>query len=121
MLEPRARPTERGYNNTAPCGGTEKGPIHFMASTGSRNYLQWKTIKSHKTSNCTVRMSAGGLTSQDFQVLVPRDDSANHEGKFPCGRNSGFEGKEFRLPSDIVCANCIIQFEQEISAEETIH
>lgn len=66
-------------------------------------------------------MSSGGITALDYKVLRPRDDSANHEGKFPCGRNAGFEGKEFRLPSDTACTNCILQFVQEISAEESIH
>jgi len=39
LLEPRARSTDRGYGNKGPCGGSEKGPIHYMASTGSRNYI----------------------------------------------------------------------------------
>lgn len=108
MLEPRARPGDRGFNNTAPCGGTERGAIHFMATTDSRNYIQWKTVKSHKTANCTVRISQGSMHEQDFKVLMPRDDSANHDGKFACGRSVGFEGKEFRLPNDMVCGSCVL-------------
>lgn len=40
LLEPRGRTSDnRGYGNKGPCGGTEKGPIHYMASSGSRNYI----------------------------------------------------------------------------------
>jgi len=67
-------------------------------------------------------MSTGGDLEKDFtKTLMPRDDSANRDGSFPCGRTGGFEGKEFRLPNDVVCNNCILSFRQEISATETIH
>ena len=93
-----------------------------MAAANSRNYIQWKTLKAHKSANCTVRLSAGSEDERDFKVLRPRDDSgSNMEGKFPCGRTPGFEGKEFRFPDDVKCTNCILSFTQEISNEESIH
>ena len=49
----------RGAPNKGPCGGTEKGPAHYLTSSGSRNYIQWKTVKAHKTANCTVSVSVG--------------------------------------------------------------
>ena len=91
-----------------------------MAQSGSRNYVQWKTLKSHQFANCTVRISTGG-EFDDFQVLMPRDDSADYDGWFACGRQAGFDGKEFRLPSSLTCNGCIMQFIQEISKEESIH
>ncbi len=61
MLEPRGRLSDnRGYANKGPCGGIERQPLHYMTQAGSRNYIQWKTVKSHKTSNCTVSISEGG-------------------------------------------------------------
>ena len=79
-----------------------------MAQAGSRNFIQWKTLKTNQNSTCTVRYSLGGETDLDFKILRPRDDSADREGKFPCGRTPGFEGKEFRLPNDAVCDHCIL-------------
>ena len=98
-----------------------KGPIHFMASAGSRNFINWKTVKTHKNSNCTLSLSTGSENIQDFKVLQPRDNSADWQGSFPCGREAGFEGKEFRFPNDISCPSCILKFSQEISADEQIH
>ena len=112
----------RNAGNEAPCGGTERGAAHFLAQSDSRVYFQWKTLMAHASSNCTVSLSSGFddyLT--DFKVLRPRDDSGDPDGKFPCGRKSGFEGKEFRLPDDIVCDKCVIQLVHEVSSKEKIH
>ena len=67
LLEPRGRVSEnRGTANAAPCGGIEKGHLHYMASSGSRNYIQWKTLKANKNSMCSVKLSAGSEHAQDF-------------------------------------------------------
>ena len=84
------------------------GALHYMAQAGSRNYLEWKTLKANPIANCTVKMSTFG--ESDFKVLMPSDGSADFEGWFPCGRQPGFEGKEFRLPSSLTCTNCVLQF-----------
>lgn len=48
LLEPRARGSDnRGFANKGPCGGIERGKTHYMATSGSRNLVQWKTLKSH--------------------------------------------------------------------------
>ena len=110
-MEPRARRSDnRGFKNAGPCGGTERGNTHFMASAGSRNYIQWKTLKSNENANCTVRISTGSENERDFKTIFPRDGSANFDGKFPCGRNAGFAGKEFRLPSEFNCDHCVLSF-----------
>ena len=46
-----------------------------------------------------------------FIVLNPRDGSANAEGSFPCGREIGYESKEFRFPKNFTCDSCTLQFE----------
>jgi len=67
LLEPRARLSDnRGNANKGPCGGVERGNIHYLSQSGSRNYVQWKTLKSHLYSNCTVRISTGGENENDF-------------------------------------------------------
>lgn len=109
LIEPRSRLSEnKGYANKGPCGGTERGYLHYMTQAGSRNYLQWKTLKSHKSANCTVSISEGGQFEQDFRVLHPKDNSAGFDGSFPCGRSAGFEGKEFKFPSSLTCVGCVL-------------
>ena len=79
-------------------------------------------MKSHETAVCTVKISTGfDDFGNDFKVLRPRDDSGDPDGKFACGRKAGFEGREFRIPSDLKCERCVIQFTQEISPTELVH
>ena len=66
-------------------------------------------------ANCTVRVGHG-LDQEEgdegrFIVLRPRDGSANQDGSFACGREVGYEGKEFRLPKNFTCDSCTLQFE----------
>ena len=91
-----------------------------MGSQGSRNYFTWRTLKAHHSANCTLRIASDHETNE-FRLIRPLDDSADYDGKFPCGRKAGFEGKEIRLPADLICESCVIQLTQEISAEEKIH
>lgn len=108
MLEPRIRSfSERNMPNNQPCGTPEKGQTHYLAEPGSRNYFQWRVLKASHNANCTVRFGTG-LDENEFEVLRPRDGSADATGKFPCGRNAGYEGKEFRLPKGDVCSSCTV-------------
>jgi len=91
-----------------------------MGSQGSRNYITWRTLKSHANSNCTIRISENH-ESNDFRLIRPLDGSDNFDGAFPCGRKVGFHGKEIRLPLDLVCESCVLQLTQEISKGEKIH
>ena len=95
--------------NEEPCGSAPRSEIHFMASSGSKNFFQWRVLKAHPSANCTLALSEGSPFAHDFKLLRPRDDSADRDGFFPCGRRAGFEGKEVKLPGDITCENCIIQ------------
>lgn len=108
LIEPKVRT----YSNTSlinqpPCGGATKGFIHYLAQPGSRNYIQWKVIHPSPTANCTVRIGVG-LDEDEFIVLKPRDGTAHHDGSFPCGREIGFEGKEFRFPKNYTCDACTL-------------
>lgn len=42
--------------NAAPCGGSEKSFVHYMATPGSRNFIQWKVSHPSVDGNCTVRI-----------------------------------------------------------------
>ena len=109
LLEPFARKYEsRSDGNNAPCGPGEKGATHWMGSQGSKNFFQWRTLKAHHSSNCTLYISNGGETNE-FRLMRPLDDSSDFDGKFPCGRKAGFEGKEIKLPLDLTCESCVIQ------------
>ena len=99
------------YLSHPPCGGTEKGSVHFVAQPGSRNYIAWKIIHPSLTGNCTIRVGTGP-DEDDFHVLMPLDKSANKKGSFPCGREeAGIEGKEVKFPSNFTCDSCTLQWE----------
>ena len=59
-----------------PCGGTQKGAVHFATTPGSRNFIAWKVVHPAPAGNCTVRLGTGPDES-DFKVLIPLDKSAN--------------------------------------------
>jgi hypothetical protein len=81
-----------------------------MAAPYSRNLLQWKTLHPSPEGNCTVRIGQG-IDEDEFFTLRPRDGSSNKDGSFPCGREIGYDGKEFRFPRNLTCDACTLQFE----------
>ena len=54
-------------------------------------------------------------------MLKPRDGSGSKDGWFPCGREVGYEGKEFRFPKNYTCDACTLQLEWNIGAGASIH
>ena len=48
------------------------------------------------------------MDEDKFVVLKPRDGSARTDGSFPCGRQGGYEGKEFKFPKDYTCDSCTL-------------
>jgi hypothetical protein len=79
----------------------------------------------HPEGNCTIRVGTG-LDSEEqdegrFITLQPRDGSANEFGSFACGREVGYEGKEFRLPRNFTCDKCTLQFEWDLGEGRQIH
>ena len=118
MVEPKARiGTDRNLANRQPCGAAEKGPTHYLARAGSKNFIQWRTVKASPNANCTVRLGVG-TDEDDFKVLHPRDGTADMDGKFPCGRAAGYDGKEFRFPKGLTCESCTLQFEWALPNNE---
>jgi hypothetical protein len=79
----------------------------------------------HPEGNCTIRVGTG-LDSEEqdegrFITLQPRDGSGNEFGSFACGREVGYEGKEFRLPRNFTCDKCTLQFEWDLGEGRQIH
>jgi hypothetical protein len=109
VIQPRARSYESfSKSNEGPCGAQEKGPTHLMAQLGSVERFHWHTVKGHPMANCTIAISPGSANEADFRVLRPRDGSSNLDGEFACGRKSGYEWKDFKLPKDLVCESCTL-------------
>jgi len=103
LVDPKPRTfSNSSIVNLPPCGGSEKGFVHYMATPGSRNFVQWKVSHPTPEGNCTLRVGQG-LDEDEFIVLKPRDGSAYKDGSFPCGREVGYEGKEFRFPRNYTC------------------
>jgi hypothetical protein len=61
--------------NLRPCGGTKPGKIHFTAEMESKAFIAWKTMVPDETGNCTIKLS-DGADDQDFEVLLPLDNTA---------------------------------------------
>ena len=123
-------PKPRTYSNTStvndqPCGGAEKGKVHYLTYPGSKNYLQWKVSHATPEGNCTVRVGHGLDEDESNEgrllVLHPKDGSANEEGSFACGREIGYEGKVFTFPRNFTCDSCTLQFEWTIAGGGQIH
>ena len=97
-----------------PCGGSQRGAVHFVATPGSRNFIAWKVTHSVPNGNCTLRLGTGP-NEKDLQVLHPLDKSANKQGVFPCGREeTSLEGKEVKFPKNFTCDSCTIQLEWQV-------
>ena len=90
--------------NDGPCGSTEKQPVHYLAKMNSRNYVQWRVYHPSKTGTCIVRI---GTNDDKLYTLIPKDGSATGDGSFPCGRESGYEGKDFIFPNTS-CDECTL-------------
>jgi hypothetical protein len=108
MVDPTPRiDSDTSTLNTEPCGTAEKSSTHYLSKPGSRNYVQWKVSKSSPDGNCTVRLGSG-LDEDDFTVLKPTDGTADENGKFPCGRVGGYDGKEFKFSKGSTCESCTL-------------
>ena len=113
MLDPKPRLfSNTSTLNNQPCGDADKGTVHYLGAPGSKNLVQWKVVHPSPDGNCTVRVGSG-LDSEEtdegkFIVLQPRDGSANEQGSFPCGRDVGYEAKEFKFPKHFTCDSCTL-------------
>lgn len=94
----------------APCGGVQKKASNTLTTKGSSINFIWEIMVPENTGNCTVKISAGLQNEENFELLKPVDGEINEDGSFACGREKGFETKEFILPEDYVCDGCTLQW-----------
>jgi hypothetical protein len=99
----------------APCGGIEKKAANTLTTKGSSINLIWEILVPENTGNCTVKLSNGRQDIDSFQLLKPTEGAINSDGSFKCGREKGFEHKEFILPPDYECDGCTLQWKWSTS------
>ena len=96
---------------TAPCGGTHLGAVHFETTPGHRNLVAWRVHTPDHNGRCIIRVS-DSPRERDMKIARPTDGSAADDGSFECGREeTQYEAKEFKIPHDMVCDQCIMQLE----------
>ena len=96
--------------NMAPCGGIEKKSANTIANKGSTINFIWEILVPENSGNCTVKISNGKQDIDSFKLLKPVDGIINKDGSFKCGRDKGFEHREFILPEDYECDGCTLQW-----------
>ena len=98
-----------------PCGGVEKKPANTLTNKGSSINVVWEILVPENKGNCTVKLSSGKQEEESFKLLQPTEGKINQDGSFVCGRNKGFEHKEFILPPDYECDGCTLQWKWSTS------
>ena len=101
-----------------PCGGVEKKLANTLTNKGSTINVVWEILVPENKGNCTVKISSGQQNEENFKLLQPTEGKINQDGSFECGRNKGFEHKEFILPSDYECDGCTLQWKWSTSYGE---
>ena len=115
LLPIRRSGTSNMQVGEGPCGGIEKKPANTLTTKGSSINFVWKILVPENSGNCTVKISNGRQDEESFQLLKPVDDVVNKDGSFNCGREKGFENKEFILPEDYECDGCTLQWKWSTS------
>ena len=98
-----------------PCGGVEKKPANTLTNKGSSINVVWEILVPENKGNCTVKLSSGKQEEESFKLLQPTEGKINQDGSFICGRDKGFEHKEFILPPDYECDGCTLQWKWSTS------
>ncbi len=98
-----------------PCGGVEKKPANTLTNKGSSINVVWEILVPENKGNCTVKLSSGKQEEESFKLLQPTEGKINQDGSFVCGRDKGFEHKEFILPPDYECDGCTLQWKWSTS------
>ena len=101
-----------------PCGGIEKKSANTLTTKGASVNFIWEIIVPENSGNCTVKISNGLQNEEDFILLKPLNEKVNQDGSFKCGREKGFETKEFILPEDYECDGCTLQWKWSTSYGE---
>ena len=98
-----------------PCGGVEKKLANTLTNKGSSINMVWEILVPENKGNCTVKISNGAQDEESFKILLPVEGKINEDGSFICGRDKGFEHKEFVLPEDYECDGCTLQWKWSTS------
>lgn len=93
-----------------PCGGVEKKSANTLTTKGASINFIWEILVPENKGNCTVKISNGLQDEKNFKLLKPVNSEVNEDGSFICGREKGFETKEFILPDDYECDGCTLQW-----------
>ena len=101
-----------------PCGGIEKKSANTLTTKGASVNFIWEIVVPENSGNCTVKISNGLQNEEDFVLLKPLNEKVNQDGSFKCGREKGFETKEFMLPEDYECDGCTLQWKWSTSYGE---
>ena len=107
--------TSNSEIGTGPCGGIEKKSANTLITKGSSINIIWEILVPENSGNCTVKISNGLQDIENFKLLEPIEGKLNEDGSFICGREKGFEHKEFKLPEDYECDGCTIQWKWSTS------
>lgn len=97
------------------CKANADTKSHFLATTGSKNYIQWRVKRISKEGNCTIKMSSDG--GHIFNPITPVGQKVSW---FACGRKTGYENILVKLPKNMVTKDpssdyVILQFEMYTS------
>lgn len=110
LLPIRRIGTSNMQMGNGPCGGVEKKSANTLTTKGSSINFVWEILVPENSGNCTVKISNGKQDINEFQLLKPVDNNINEDGSFECGREKGFEQKEFVLPENYECDGCTLQW-----------
>ena len=115
LLPIRRMGTSNMQIGEGPCGGIEKKASNTLTTKGSTINFIWEILVPENSGNCTVKISNGLQNEENFELLKPVDGEVYHDGSFKCGREKGFENKDFILPEDYECDGCTLQWKWSTS------
>lgn len=110
LLPIRRMGTSNMQMGEGPCGGVKKKEANTLTTKGSSINFIWEILVPENSGNCTVKISNGLQENENFILLKPVNEEINEDGSFKCGREKGFENKEFILPEDYECDGCTLQW-----------
>jgi len=118
LLPIRRMGTSNMQIGDGPCGGIDKKASNTLTTKGATINFIWEIMVPENSGNCTVKISNGLQNEENFKLLKPVEGEVNEDGSFICGREKGFENKDFILPDDYECDGCTLQWKWSTSYGE---
>ena len=115
LLPIRRTGTSNMQMGEGPCAGIEKKSANTLTTKGASINVIWEILVPEHSGFCTVKLSNGRQENEDFKILKPVDEEIYEDGSFICGREKGFEHKEFILPENYECDGCTLQWKWSTS------